>query len=226
VRLPLAAILLIGMAIAAIVPFDVAFAAATSGSSLARIGLIAILVVIGAFCGERVGMRLEGHGARRPALIGVAAAIGVAVYTVALDGVLFRATLPDSYVHLFETLGLRDRLTYFMLRAFNENLIYRLFVFSTLFYLISIVTGVSANDVSPVLIWCAMIATQVLNIGMNVVAVSPDPVSLATLFYDALRYVAPGVLWAWLYWRFGFLTAEVASVGCHVFLQPALGVLL
>jgi hypothetical protein len=71
-----------------------------------------------------------------------------------------------------------------------------------------------------------MIATQTLNIGMNVAALSPDPLSFATLFYDALRYVAPGVLWAWLYWRFGFLTAEVASVGCHIFLQPALGVLL
>ena len=224
--LALVAILLIGMAIAAIAPFDVAFTAATFGSPFARIGLIAVVALIGAFCADRAGLRLEGHGTRWPGLIGVAAAIAVAVYVAAIDGVLFRTTLPASYVHLFEAAGLRDRLIYFMLRAFNENVIYRLFVFSTLFYLISLVKGVKANDLPPVLIWCAMVATQVLNIGMNVTAVSPDPLSFAILFYDALRYVAPGVLWAWLYWRFGFLTAEVASVGCHIFLQPALGVLL
>jgi hypothetical protein len=225
-QFPLVAILLIGMVIAAIAPFDAAFAAATFGSFLARIGLMAVLTLIGASCADRVGMRLEGHGTRWPVLIGVAAALAVAVYVVAIDGVFFRATLPVSYVHLFEASGLRDRLTYFMLRAFNENLIYRLFVFSTLFYLISLVKGVKANALHPVLIWCAMVATQMLNIGMNVTALSPDPLSFAALFYDALRYVAPGVLWAWLYWRFGFLTAEVASVGCHVFLQPALGALL
>jgi hypothetical protein len=225
-RLALVAILLIGMAIAAIAPFDVAFAAATFGSFRARIGLIAVLALIGAFCADRVGLRLEGHGTRWPMLIGVAAAIAVAAYVAVLDGVWFRTTLPISYIQVFETTALRDRLLYFMLRAFNENLIYRLFVFSTLFYLISVVTGVEANDLPPGLIWCAMVATQILNIGMNVIAPSWAALSSAALFYDALRYVAPGVLWAWLYWRFGFLTAEVASVGCHVFLQPALGVLL
>jgi hypothetical protein len=224
--LALVAIVIISMAIAAVAPFDVAFVAATFGSLFARMGLIAALAVVGAFCADRVGLRLEGHGTRRPVLIGVVAAVGVAAYVVAIDGVLFRTTLPVSYVRLFEEAGLRDRLTYFMLRAFNENVIYRLFVFSALFYLISLVKGVKADDVSPVLIWCAMVATQMLNIGMNVTALSPDPLSFATLFYDALRYVMPGVLWAWLYWRFGFVTAEVASVGCHIFLQPALGVLL
>jgi hypothetical protein len=225
-HLRLVVILLIGMAIAAIAPFDVAFAAATSGSRPGRMGLIAVLALIGAFCGNRVGMRLEGHGSRRPVLIGVAGAVAVAVYVVALDGVLFRASLPVSYLHFFETTGLRDRLVYFMLRAFNENVIYRLFVFSTLVYLISLVKGIRASDLHPVLIWSAMVATQMLNIGMNVTALSTDPLSFAALFYDAIRYVAPGVFWAWLYWRFGFLTAEMASVGCHVFLQPALGALL
>jgi hypothetical protein len=223
----LVGILFIAMTIAAIAPFDVLFAAATFGSPFARVGLIAVLALVGGFCADRVGLRLEGHGTRRPVLVGVAAAIATADYVAAIDGVVFRATLPASYVSFFETTGLRDRLIYFMLRAFNENVIYRLFVFSSIFYLISRIKGASANVLPPpVLIWCAIGATQMLNIGVNVAALSPDPISFAALLYDALRYVAPGVLWGWLYWRFGFLTAEVASVGCHIFLQPALGLLV
>jgi hypothetical protein len=214
------------MTIAAIAPFDVLFAAATFGSLFARVGLIAVLAFIGAFCADRVGLRLQGHGTRRPVLVGVAAAIAAAVYVAAIDGVVFRATLPTSYVFFFETTGLRDRLIYFMLRAFNENVIYRLFVFSSIFYLISRINGARPKVLPPALIWCAIVATQMLNIGVNVAALSPDPISFAALLYDALRYVAPGVLWGWLYWRFGFLTAEIASVGCHIFLQPALGLLV
>jgi hypothetical protein len=44
--------------------------------------------------------------------------------------------------------------------------------------------------------------------------------------YWLARYVAPGVVWAWLYWRHGFVTAEVASVTCHLFLQPPFGMLI
>src|SRR5579862_4369764 len=200
----LVAILLIGATIAAITPFDVAFDAATFGSPAGRVGLISVLALIGAGCADGVGLRLEAHGARRPVLVGIAAAVAVAAYIVAIDGVLFRAALPASYVGFFETMGLRDRLVYFMLRAFNENVIYRLFAFSTLFWLISRLKGVPAGELSRVAVWCAIVAAQVLNIGMNVAAMSPDPFTFATAFYDAIRYVAPGVLWGWLYWRLGF----------------------
>ena len=79
---------------------------------------------------------------------------------------------------------------------------------------------------APIAILAVMVATQALNIGMNVTAFLPGPISPLVLTYEALRYVVPGVIWAWLFWRFGFLTAEIASVGCHLFLQPALGILL
>lgn len=68
-----------------------------------------------------------------------------------------------------------------------------------------------------------MVLAQCVNIAMNVAVL--EPVTAPLLFYDAIRYVAPGVLWAWLYLRFGFVSAEVASVGCHLFLQPMFGAL-
>ena len=46
------------------------------------------------------------------------------------------------------------------------------------------------------------------------------------LLYDALRFVAPGVLSAVIYLRYGFSTAEIASVSFHALLQPAFSLLI
>ncbi len=223
---PLFATLTISMAIAAIAPFDVAFTAATLGFPALRVALIAALVLIGAYSAERTGIHLAGHDVRQSVLVGATAAIGVAIYVVALDAFLFRGGLAPAYVQFIKNASLPDRLGYFMLRAFNENVIYRLFVFSTALYAISRARGRKVADLEPAAVWSVMIATQVLNIGLNVVLQAPEGLAPMTLVYDALRYVAPGVLWAWLFRRFGFMTAEIASVGCHLFLQPALGWLI
>ena len=211
------ATLLISTAIAFVAPFDVVFAAVTFGSPGLRMALIAAVVLAGTFCAGKVGLRLDGHGARWPVFAGLGGAIAVALYVAVIDVVLFRSTLSASYVASLHT-PLNIRLSYFMLRAFNENVIYRLFVFSSLLYLLSLSNG--SRNLTPAWIASAMVVAQVINIGLNVVIPSPDPITATSIFYDLLRYVSPGVLWAWLFWRFGFITAEVASVGCHIFLQP------
>ena len=61
---PLVIILIIGMAIAAIAPFDTGFAAATFGLVILRIALIAALTLIGAWCAGRMGLHLKGHRTR------------------------------------------------------------------------------------------------------------------------------------------------------------------
>ncbi|TPK77165.1 hypothetical protein FKO01_36085 [Mesorhizobium sp. B2-3-3] len=219
---PLAIILFVSAVIAIIAPFDVMFTAATFGSPVLRAILIAVLVLAGAWAANSAGLRLL-TGQIGSVLIGAIAAVLVAGYVVAIDCYLFRSSLPASYVQFFEQTPLAARLAYFMLRAFNENVIYRLFVFSMALCLLLMARP---QGLAPTVILAVMVATQALNIGLNVTALSPDPITPATLSYEALRYIVPGVIWAWLFWRFGFMAAEVASVGCHIFLQPALGMLL
>ncbi|TSE07577.1 hypothetical protein C1D09_018775 [Mesorhizobium intechi] len=214
-------VLLISVFIATVAPFDVMFTAATFGSPILRAILIAVMVLTGAWAANNVGLRLTGRVGSL--LAGAGAAILVAGYVIAIDCYLFRSSLPASYVRFFEEVPLADRFGYFMLRAFNENVIYRLFVFSTA---LSVLSEVRAKGLPPLAILAVMIGTQALNIGFNVTALSPDPITAGTLAYEALRYIVPGVIWAWLFWRFGFMAAETASVGCHIFLQPALGALL
>ncbi len=204
--------------IAVIAPFDSLFLPLTFGSPLLRAALMAFLAVTGGAAAKACGLRLEGHGAKYPLLIGLGAALAVAAYVFVLDVVLLRPMLSADYVaYLHVPLG--ERLAGFMLRAFNENVLYRLFLFPVIAFAAQRV--LRRDHISPRLLIAAMVAAQVINIAANAVLPLPDPITLAQLGYDAIRYVAPGVVWAILFRRYGFATAEVASVGCHVFLQPA-----
>jgi hypothetical protein len=209
--------------IAVLVPFDLGFTALSLGSPALRGLIIGLITVAGTAFAGRLGLRLDGHGSRRPLLVGLAAAAVVAAYVTLLDAFVFRSLLLPSYIEVFQQ-PLSVRLAYFMLRAFDENIIYRLFVFTGLTLVATMLAGRRPPPFR--LAFAMMVAAQVLNIGVNVVIASGEPWTPALLTYDALRYVAPGVLWGCLFWRFGFTVAEVASVGCHVFLQPALGLLL
>lgn len=204
--------------IAVIAPFDNLFLPLTFGLPVLRAALMALLAIVGGIAAKACGLRLEGHGAKFPLLIGLGAAFAVAVYVFTLDVVLFRPLLSADYVvHLSAPLPLR--LAGYMLRAFNENVLYRLFLFPVI--ALAAQRVLRRDDISPRLLIAAMVAAQVINIAANAVLPSPEPITLAGLGYDAIRYVAPGVLWAVLFRRYGFAAAEVASVGCHVFLQPA-----
>ena len=134
--------------------------------------------------------------------------------------------LSASYVHLFTTAGLGPRLLYFMLRAFNENVIYRLFVMSTLVWIIGALWHDAHHRPTNGAFWTGIVLAQLINISINVVATSSGPITAGVLFYDGIRYIVPGVIWGYLYWHHGFVTAEIASVGTHPFLQPALAYVL
>jgi hypothetical protein len=219
----LVATALISATIAMLQPFDLIFETVTFDSPLLRGGVIVMLVLMGAACAKRLGLRLEGHGARRPWLVGLLMAVLVAVYVVLLDAFLFRGLLAKDYVEFLGT-PLSGRYVYFMTRAFNENVLYRLFAFTVLAALASVAAG--RRKLPFAIVFALMIAAQALNIGVNVVLISDQALTPAILTYDALRYIVPGVIWACLFWRYGFFVAEVASVGCHIFLQPALGYLV
>ena len=128
---PLAAIIVVGGVIAALAPFDRGFAALTAGSAGGRAGLLVAMAVVGSAAAARLGLRLTGHGAKSPVGVGLAAAMAMAAYCLTIDCWMLRAQVDPAVARfLHEPLG--NRLVYFMPRAFNENVIYRLFVFPVL----------------------------------------------------------------------------------------------
>lgn len=217
-----AATLLIGGTIALFAPGDVAFAAATGGSPLARVALLIALALIGMRFARLNGLPIQKPGPA-PIIVGALSALIVAVYVALIDAQLFIAVLPEAYHHYVHTHDLASRLIYYMCRAFNENVIYRLFAFSALGYALARATR---RRIASFIV--AMVAVQLVNVGVNLTSeLGPgQPVTAALLLYFAARGVVPGLIWAGLFWRYGFMSAEIGSVGCHLFLQPMLGALL
>jgi len=181
--------------------------------------------LFGLMLARRTGLRAGASDLRLSGIVGLGAAVAVALWVLLIDGWLFRDVLPPTYVSLLRApLGLR--LLYFMPRAFNENIIYRLFLMSALAWLFGFIWRSENGKPAAAALWLAIVLSQVINIAINVGFVSSHGASAATLVYDAVRYVAPGVAWGYLYWRHGLATAEIAAVGTHLFLQPAFTLLL
>lgn len=220
------AVVAIGCVIAAIAPFDLALAYVTGDSATARVCLVFAMACAGLFFAAKCDLHLPASGLRFPALTPVAVALLVAVYVTIIDCLVFRTILSQSYVDIFNNIPLGQRLLIFMLRAWNENIIYRLFVMSTLSWLLGLVWKADTGRAAAGAFLLAAILAQVINIYINVVSQASAPVTATILAYDLVRYVFPGVLWGYLYWRHGFATAEIASVGTHPFLQPLLGALI
>jgi hypothetical protein len=209
-------------AIAWLSPFDTAFAAATFGIPAFRAVAICAMAIAGMVIGRTIGLGIEFRGTARPIAFTLAVTVAVAVGCAFVDW-LFLPILPSEYTRLM-TVPVAARTVAFMARAFNENIMYRLFLGSVMVYLIGLRWKTPAGQPAAGAYWAGFTLAQTLNIWLNVT--SRHPITAPTLTHDLLRYVAPGVVWAWLYWRRGFQSNELACTSVHLFLQPMLQVLI
>lgn len=214
----IAVIAVLAMAIAFCLPFDHGIAVLTGGSRWLHMLVVGAMALAGGGLARRAGLHCGDAW-----LKGLVWALVVAAYVLLLDFGLARAMLAPAVVAMAHQ-PLSVRLVVFMARAFNEGVIYRLFWFSAL------VAGMGwlrqGRDLRVPAILAAGFAAQIINIGCNVMLVEWHDASPMMMAYWLARYVAPGVLYAWLYWREGFVAVEVASVACHLILQPVFGLLL
>jgi hypothetical protein len=212
---------LLGLALAAVIawldPLDLAFARTTFGLPPVRAAAIVLLALAGAAIGRRIGLSVEGPPRGRPARDALMAAIVVAVWCALCDWI-WRPTLHAGYVHVLTTTPLATRVVLFAMRAFNENLLYRLFLSSLLIWTLGSVWKGPDGRPAAGAFWTGFVLSQAANIWINVTSLAP--LTPEALLHDLFRYVTPGVVWGWLYWRRGFTANEIASTSVHLFLQP------
>lgn len=204
-------------------PFDLLFAAATFGQPALRAGLIVALALTGARFARAVGLQPLGGGDRRGVVTAVIAAVAVAVACALIDR-QFEPVLHPAYVRTLTGEPLALRTAGYMMRAVNENIIYRLFLGSALAWLIGRRWRDAAGRPAGGAMWCAFALSQAVNVAANVTLLAP--VTPLALVHDTLRYLAPGMVWSWLYMRRGFMANELASTGVHLIFQPLAGLLL
>jgi len=211
----------IGCVIAAMIawvaPFDLAFAAATLGSPPLRAVAIVALGLIGLAAARRIGLHIGPRRLKHPILTPLAVAAGTAVYCSAVDW-LFRSELSPQYFTLMTTTPLALRIAVFALRAFNENLLYRLFLGSVLVWGLGLFWRSAAGRPAAGAYLVGFVLSQTANIWINVTAFAP--LTPMHLLHDALRYIVPGLIWSWLYYRHGFQSNEIACTSVHLFFQP------
>jgi len=223
-RVSTVAIVAIGAAIAAVAPFDVFFNFATLGSPALRVLALLAVAAIGLKFAAKIGAPIESRGLKHPIRTPLLIAAGVAAYVTVIDVWAFRSVLTSGYLDFISRAGLIDRLSYFMLRAFNESILYRLFLSSILVWALGQLwrgeDGLPTNRAY----WVGIVIAQAANIAINVTFLNGFSTTPGLLLHDTLRYVMPGVLWGYLYFRHGFTTHEIAAVGTHTFFQPLLSV--
>lgn len=219
-------LLIVGAAIASRAGFDLVFNAVTGDLAWLRVVLFLVLAGIGLYCADRSGLRLAAHGMRHPVVVAFGIGAAVALYVAFVDLVLFRHLLPPGYVAYFAGTPLFSRLTYFVLRAFNENIFYRLFFMSTLVWGMGLVWRDSRGQLPKAVYWFAILLAQTIPMLINEAPFYPHPLTPDFLLYVVVRFILAGVLWGFLYWRYGFVTAETAHVSTHLFLQPIMGYVL
>jgi hypothetical protein len=213
-------IIAIAAAIAWIAPFDRFFADATLGIPALRAGLIAAIGATGAWLAPGVGLEVRQHNLRHRLLFPLAVSLGVAAWCAAIDVAMVRRVgQASAYATMIQSGPMGPRLIYFILRAFNENVLYRLFATTVLAWTFARLGGSTQGRAPAAAIMAAIVAAQLANILANV-TLGGGPVTAFSLAYDSLRYVAPGVAWGVLYWRFGFMTTEIACTSVHLFFQP------
>ena len=213
--------LFVGLAIAATiagqVPFDRIFAAATFGVPVLRSAAILALGLIGAAVGGRIGLHVEPRDRKGALLVPLAAATVIGVWCAVIDTAMRGQFIP-GYLDLVTTTPLATRIPAFMMRAFNENILYRLFLTSVLAWGLGRFWKAPDGRPASGAFWTAIVMAQAINIGANVtVRFGVTPLGLV---YDVLRYMIPGVTWGWLYWKRDFQGNEIASTTVHIVLQP------
>ncbi len=154
------------------------------------------------------GLRIVPGNAQQALRDTLIAILGVTLFIVVLDALVFRSQLSQDYIAAYtSSLGLRTWGISAM--AAIEEVKFRLLVMTGLAILAKRIQGELTAPAALAII----LAAQFANVGALVLA---DPI------YATLRYWLVGAVWGWLYWRHGWLAALGGHVGIHPVLDPAL----
>lgn len=217
-------ILVIGAASAAIVGVDSFLDLISGGHVWLRAVLFLVLTFIGLLCTRHANLHLLPASGTLNVVMPVTTGFAVAVGVTIIDAVIFRSVIPAPYVAVITEQPLVLRIIYFVSRSFNEEIFNRLVLMSAIAWAVGLFWKDTAGRTPDGAYWTAIIVAQVLAILLNGIAsYSFANFTPVLVLYAIVRFVLPGVIWGLIYWRHGLVTALLAHMSAHIFLQPMLG---
>jgi hypothetical protein len=164
------------------------------------------------------GYRLLPRDPRRAIVAVVGSVALVTAIVLVADCVIFRQTLPAGYVRLFSGPDLMGRIRLFAAKAMLEEVAFRLVVMGAIVAVGGWLDRDRKGVAAPFIFVIAILVAQAVNLGLQL----RPPSNVGEDVYDLLRFYLPGVVWGWLCWRHGFISAFAAHPLTHLVLQPLL----
>ena len=214
------AVLLAGTVIAAIAPWGLPLGGVMAHTPVLRAISLLCMIIIGIGCARRCGLFIVPQNNSRTLLSAVIAGAVMAIYLLLIDGLLFRSSLPKNYHEFITSSPLFLRLFYFTLRSIAEVIVFQLAIGSKLVWLLGRVWQGPDGRVTAGICFVGLMLAHLLNVCINV------PMENSAFVYDVLRFFSPGLIWAFLYRRFGLVAVLVAHSSTHVFFQPLIRFLM
>ncbi len=134
--------------------------------------------------------------------------LGVTLFVLVLDALIFRHSLPPGYA-AFYTSPLLPRTPVLCVMAAIEEFKFRLLLMTGLTMAVALRRGRVSNGQFIAIILVSQLCLV-------------WPMVLAAPLYGALRYWAVGAVWGWLYWRHGWLAGLAGHATTHLLLDPLL----
>jgi hypothetical protein len=160
-------------------------------------------------------LRLLPSNPAKAAWAVVAAITGVTLLIVALDCWIYRDTLPAGTIAFFTSQPLWRRALADAAGSVGEEAGARLLIMTLLVVVGGVLwRGRDGRPHTAVFIAAIMLADLIDCLRV------PAPTGAGGYVYDALRYYTPGLVWGWLYWRHGWVSAAVAHFGIHLTFEP------
>jgi Type II CAAX prenyl endopeptidase Rce1-like len=147
-------------------------------------------------------------------------------YMAVADEFVFRAVVPQWQIVMIKETTAIQRITLLAPLALLDEIAFRLLFMSALVWLLTLGTDLydPAGAGRRARFWVAIIAVATIYVPLHpAYLTSLGPLTTMVAVREAALHTAAGVLWGYLYWRYGFLAAAAGHISAHVTLQPLLG---
>lgn len=138
------------------------------------------------------------------------------------DATVFTGAIPEVQRLMVAQMSAPERIAWFARGALLDEVIYRLIGLTGAVWCLALVTRLRG----AALMWPAILLVALVAYPAGTwdyfSALEPSALTAAR---ELALHGAAGVLWGWLYWRHGWLSAVTGHVAAHLSLQPLLSLL-